>query len=31
MVRIVADGVDEDQALGALQDMLAGLAEPVGE
>jgi phosphotransferase system HPr-like phosphotransfer protein len=31
IVRIVADGADEDQAIGALLDLLAGLGEPVGE
>ena len=31
VVKIVADGADEDQALGALRDLLAGLGEPVGE
>jgi phosphotransferase system HPr (HPr) family protein len=31
VVRIVADGVDEDRALGALRDLLAGLVEPVGD
>ena len=28
LVRIAADGVDEDQALDALRDLLAGLGEP---
>jgi phosphotransferase system HPr (HPr) family protein len=31
IVRIVAAGADEDQAIGALLDLLAGLGEPVGE